>query len=208
LYLRANHKSVLGIGCYADEHGATFACVDEEGMEQWLSGNSSSSSGAHQSDLGTGNDRRGSNAALVTPAAAAAGGRRVTFSLVGYPPKDNYEGRLYPLEWIDKVSSRQDKTGTFSCSCPMVGHAVALAVVLAGNFDSLDVTVSCIMSWRVVALCSCSAVQPLPPDWCVVHSTPSKRVPSHLMHLGCVQKYTGCCHIAVPMVVMTSGMTL
>jgi hypothetical protein len=27
----------------------------------------------------------------------------VTYSLVAFPAKDNYEGRLYPLEWIQKV---------------------------------------------------------------------------------------------------------
>lgn len=27
----------------------------------------------------------------------------MTYSLMGYPPKDNYEGRMYPLDWISKV---------------------------------------------------------------------------------------------------------
>lgn len=40
--------------------------------------------------------------------AAAAGSKDaadgdVTYSLVAFPAKDNYEGRLYPLEWIKKV---------------------------------------------------------------------------------------------------------
>jgi hypothetical protein len=30
-------QSVLGIGALAREHGASIACVDEEGMEAWLS---------------------------------------------------------------------------------------------------------------------------------------------------------------------------
>lgn len=30
-------------------------------------------------------------------------GGDVTYSLVAYPAKDNYEGRFYPLAWIDKV---------------------------------------------------------------------------------------------------------
>jgi hypothetical protein len=25
------------------------------------------------------------------------------FSLVAYPSKDNYEGQLFPLEWVEKV---------------------------------------------------------------------------------------------------------
>lgn len=33
---RANHKSVLGVGALAREHGATIACVDEQGMESFL----------------------------------------------------------------------------------------------------------------------------------------------------------------------------
>jgi hypothetical protein len=28
----------------------------------------------------------------------------MTYSLVAFPAKDNYEGRLYPLEWIKKVT--------------------------------------------------------------------------------------------------------
>lgn len=34
---------------------------------------------------------------------AAAAAARTTFSLVAYPSKDNYEGRLHSLDWIDKV---------------------------------------------------------------------------------------------------------
>jgi len=30
-------------------------------------------------------------------------GGEVTYSLVAFPAKDNYEGRLYPLDWINKV---------------------------------------------------------------------------------------------------------
>jgi hypothetical protein len=47
-------------------------------------------------------------AAAATAAAAAGGGRdsqsQVTLSLVAYPSKDNYEGRLYSLDWVKKVS--------------------------------------------------------------------------------------------------------
>jgi hypothetical protein len=33
----------------------------------------------------------------------------VTFSLVAYPSKDNYEGRLYPLDWITQVGPDTDR---------------------------------------------------------------------------------------------------
>jgi hypothetical protein len=32
-----------------------------------------------------------------------SGDHRTTFSLMAFPAKDNYEGLLYPLEWISKV---------------------------------------------------------------------------------------------------------
>lgn len=54
-------------------------------MEQWLSGSSSGSS--------------------EWPISKPAGpGENVTYSLVAYPPKDNYEGRLYDWNWVKKVS--------------------------------------------------------------------------------------------------------
>lgn len=46
VYLRANHKSVLGIGAYAKERGAAISCVDEAGVQNWLK--SPASSGEHQ----------------------------------------------------------------------------------------------------------------------------------------------------------------
>lgn len=48
-------------------------------------------------------DSRGGTGKLSAGAAAAAQQRDVTFSLVAYPSKDNYEGRLYPMDWINKV---------------------------------------------------------------------------------------------------------
>ncbi|KIZ00907.1 hypothetical protein MNEG_7052 [Monoraphidium neglectum] len=81
VYLRANHKSVLGIGAYAKLHGSTLACVDEPGMEAWLA------SKPPEDDQGAAADD-------------------VTYSLVAYPSKDNLEGRMYPLDWIQRVHSR------------------------------------------------------------------------------------------------------
>ncbi|KAI8463606.1 MAG: pyridoxal phosphate-dependent transferase [Monoraphidium minutum] len=81
VYLRANHKSVLGIGALAREHGAQLTCVDEDGMEAWL-------------------------ASPQPERAPPAPGGEVTYSLVAYPAKDNYEGRIYPLSWIDKIHAR------------------------------------------------------------------------------------------------------
>lgn len=79
---RSNHKSVLGIGGYARERSVKLSCVDEEGMEAWLSSNS---------------------VKHATSSSAAATSNNVTYSLVAYPTKDNYEGRLYPWDWVSKV---------------------------------------------------------------------------------------------------------
>ncbi|WIA34679.1 hypothetical protein OEZ86_012993 [Tetradesmus obliquus] len=94
VYLRSNHKSVLGIGGYARERGVTLSCADEEGMVQWLSSSDSADGGADGSSQGT---------PLLQPAAA---GGNVTYSLVAYPPKDNLEGRLYDWSWVAKVHAK------------------------------------------------------------------------------------------------------
>lgn len=39
----------------------------------------------------------------VSEVEGGAGDGLVTYSLAAFPAKDNYEGRLYPLDWIDKV---------------------------------------------------------------------------------------------------------
>jgi hypothetical protein len=94
---RSNHKSVLGIGGYARERGATLSCVDEDGMEQWLSSSSSSSSSGGKDG---GSD---SSQSAPQPPAAGANANNITYSLVAYPPKDNLEGRLYDWGWVAKV---------------------------------------------------------------------------------------------------------
>lgn len=37
-----------------------------------------------------------------------------TYSLVAFPAKDNYEGVLYPLDWVDKVRNHSTKESVFS----------------------------------------------------------------------------------------------
>lgn len=88
VYTRANHKSVLGVGAYARERGASVVCVDEEGMEQWLEQAA----------------RKTREQSPVNNSSGKAAQHRV-YSLVAYPSKDNYEGLLFPLEWVDKVHS-------------------------------------------------------------------------------------------------------
>lgn len=85
----ANHKSVLGIGAYAQEKGALLRCVDAENVDAWLHSSSSSSTGA------------------AADPTTAAGDSATTYSLLAFAAKDNFEGRLYPLDWIAKVSVRR-----------------------------------------------------------------------------------------------------
>jgi len=67
----------------------------------------------------------------VSAGAAAAGQQRdVTFSLVAYPSKDNYEGRLYPLDWINKVclglGPNLPDVGGSGVLCPFLSSWVSL----------------------------------------------------------------------------------
>jgi hypothetical protein len=53
--------------------------------------------------------------APVPVTAAGAGGSSccgagVTHHLVAYPAKDNYEGRIYPLDWIEQVRTSANST--------------------------------------------------------------------------------------------------
>lgn len=159
---QANHKSVLGIGAYAKQHGATLHCLTLQQMQQWLaqppgSAVPESHHKAANNGLCCGPTNRAAAAAapaaggasavggstgsgsgvssrpvlrtmvpgplaasaavhVLAPAvparAASAGatnsshccGAGVTHHLVAYPAKDNYEGRIYPLDWIEQVS--------------------------------------------------------------------------------------------------------
>ena len=87
-YTVSNHNSVLGIRSFAAEKGARIGAVTEEEIETWLN---------HDDDLmfkgtvlETGNDNNGEK----------------TYSLFAYPKKDNYEGVLYPDEWVAKVQNK------------------------------------------------------------------------------------------------------
>jgi hypothetical protein len=74
---------VLGIGAYAQDKGALLSCVDEAQMEQWLD---EPPHGSH-----------------VQPPKQNSSSSSTTYSLLAFPAKDNYEGVLYPLQWVDKV---------------------------------------------------------------------------------------------------------
>jgi hypothetical protein len=107
---RSNHKSVLGIGGYARERGVTLSCVDEDGMEAWLSSSSSGDDDSGDGSQGT---------PLLQPPAA---GSNITYSLVAYPPKDNLEGRLYDWSWVAKV-----------CSAVITGSAIKTVMQAASH---------------------------------------------------------------------------
>ncbi|GBF89223.1 molybdenum cofactor sulfurase [Raphidocelis subcapitata] len=92
LYLQSNHKSVLGIGAYARAAGAALACVDERGVDEWL-----------ESPLPLGAAGPGGGDA------AEGGGARAIASLLAYPAMDNFEGRIYPLDWVDKARARSTR---------------------------------------------------------------------------------------------------
>ncbi|KAF8061336.1 malate dehydrogenase [Scenedesmus sp. PABB004] len=90
VYLRANHKSVLGIGAYARERGVPLSCVDEDGMAALLAAPGGRELGGEVGEAGGDGDS----------------GDDVTYSLLAFPLKDNYEGRLYPQAWIEAAHAR------------------------------------------------------------------------------------------------------
>ncbi|KAI8467267.1 MAG: pyridoxal phosphate-dependent transferase [Monoraphidium minutum] len=107
LYLRSNHKSVLGIGAYARDRGAALACVDEAGMGEWLASPPPPGAGA---------------------AAAAPG---ATWSLAAYPSLDNFEGRLYPLDWVEQIHARSTPQHRWLVALDAAAHAPTHALDLS-----------------------------------------------------------------------------
>lgn len=101
LYLRANHKSVLGVGAYARDRGAALACVDEAGLDRWLATPPPPSESEAELADGAADGKDGGVGKGAGAAAAAT-----TFSLAAFPAKDNYEGRLYPLSWVNRIRAR------------------------------------------------------------------------------------------------------
>lgn len=100
---RANHKSVLGVGAYAQDKGALLSCADEPDIQEWLDSppeglldHVDNQAGSHHKSKHKGHKHQGhrhKNNGTAVP----------TYSLLAYPAKDNYEGVLYPLDWVHKV---------------------------------------------------------------------------------------------------------
>jgi molybdenum cofactor sulfurtransferase len=81
MYTVSNHNSVLGIRSYAQGRGARVGGVTDEEVERWLDSEDDDALGGS----------RGNG----------------TINLFAYPAKDNYEGVLYPLEWIQRIQSKR-----------------------------------------------------------------------------------------------------
>jgi molybdenum cofactor sulfurtransferase len=90
-YTVSNHNSVLGIRSYAQEKGARVGAVTEEEIEDWLSTPLSQSS---------------KFAGTVFEGGSGEGPNGTSYSLFAYPAKDNYEGVLYPLRWVEEVQRK------------------------------------------------------------------------------------------------------
>lgn len=81
-YTRENHNSVLGVREYALQSGGRFQAVEEEWVEDWLSGHKESDHFLHPRD-----------GSPETP----------TFSLFAFPAEENFSGVKYPLRWIREI---------------------------------------------------------------------------------------------------------
>jgi hypothetical protein len=103
IYTQANHKSVLGMGAYAQQAGAELRRLSREQMQDWLDtpnscGNTSSN---------------GSSANGCCNGANINSAGDVTLHLVAYPVKDNYEGQLYPADWVQQAHAKSDAANKY-----------------------------------------------------------------------------------------------
>jgi hypothetical protein len=130
-YTLSNHKSVLGIGAYAQQAKAQLHALSKSELEHWLEqpwtandlpgknaeqANSSSSSSSSTQFLhctsesgladGSGQDVTGAidhHLPARHSRASDEDDMTVTHHLLAYPAKCNYDGVLYPLDWIQQV---------------------------------------------------------------------------------------------------------
>ncbi|KAL6774590.1 hypothetical protein ACKKBG_A25570 [Auxenochlorella protothecoides x Auxenochlorella symbiontica] len=98
-FTRANHNSVLGIRSVAGQYGAQYGALSEEGVEAWLADPEM----RHPPFLPGGSEHAGPRRAR---AAAAESAHRPTYSLFAYPARDNYDGVMYPLKWVQAVQAK------------------------------------------------------------------------------------------------------
>lgn len=117
LSCRANHKSVLGAGAYGQDKGALLSCADANDITAWLDDTghtpvtttsfSAVDGGGGTTGGGKTHDHKQVEVEGLRPG-VQAGSKSVapTYSLLAYPAKDNYEGVLYPLDWVKKVGAR------------------------------------------------------------------------------------------------------
>ena len=90
-YLEDNHTSVIGIREVAASRGAQLVCVDEECIVEL--NKSKSPQLDFQHDL-AGSDNFGSPPQII-------------YHLFAYPAQSNFNGRKYPLAWVEDVPSRK-----------------------------------------------------------------------------------------------------
>jgi molybdenum cofactor sulfurtransferase len=107
IYTQANHKSVLGMGAYAKQAGAQLCCLSRDQMQNWLDTPTTTATTACCSTdraTSTGDSNANSNSSNADS---------VTLHLVAYPVKDNYEGQLYPTNWVQQVHDKSDDANRY-----------------------------------------------------------------------------------------------
>jgi molybdenum cofactor sulfurtransferase len=100
IYTQANHKSVLGMGTYAQQAGAELRCLSRQQLQDWLDSPTTASSNncSNNSSSSVNGHSNGSS--------GSADG--LTLHLVAYPAKDNYEGQLFPTGWVQQAHAKSD----------------------------------------------------------------------------------------------------
>jgi selenocysteine lyase/cysteine desulfurase len=93
------------MGAYAKQAGAQLRCLSREQMQNWLDTPTTTTASCNDDRANSnGNSNANSNS-------SSADG--VTLHLVAYPVKDNYEGQLYPTDWVQQVHDKSDDANRY-----------------------------------------------------------------------------------------------
>jgi hypothetical protein len=149
IYTQANHKSVLGMGAYAQQAGAQLRCLSREQMQQWLNPSHTATTGSSNA-IGPRNSTGDSSVAGSSSNSTDG----VTLHLVAYPVKDNYEGQLYPTDWVQQAHAKSGVANQYlvllDAAAYVPTHSLDLSQV-GGKTHAVWLEL-----WRAAAVSSCS----------------------------------------------------
>jgi hypothetical protein len=134
---------------YALQHEARFQAVEEEGVEDWISGHKEDEHFLHPAP-GTPDDP--------------------THSLFAFPAEENFSGKKYPLRWIREIQvlfSRKLKrslSGAFSLACSRGATKHVITSLLVLPTGAVPLFAACVVQ-HIMLTCCGTELEPL--DVCV-----------------------------------------